>query len=1049
MALSCPFTLHRSQDGSVWENSRQYPPHRQPREEFERIAYVYPNLSSTGCTAKFCQAGRMKHTDEERVGRNIPIEAIEQDAVDFLYQLRRQGIIKSEHTMNQRVREVLNEIRTTSVYAKYNICSGEGSDNVQTAAFGLVGGTWTQSDEELLWGIRLAWKHARRCIMRSDLCDLRHIKGSAEMAAQLIKNLKLAFNNGEIRPTVFVFPPRNVNERGPMIWNGQLLSFAGYKEADGSILGDPMNVDLTKAVIELGWKPPAMRTKWDLLPLVTMAQGDVPVLTEIPIDDFPLVHIRHPKNELAFAKLGLRWVPAPALSRLGFTIGGVQYTASPFIGWFMDAEIGVRDLVDPFRYNVLPDIIQKMGLYSGDLDSLPDFERLALMSRAQLELNYAVCCSFNKAKVRMVDSLSASEVFSRFDDAHAAEHGFRLPSDPYWLAPPQGSVVPLWHRGAAPNYQPKPMICHHVQDPIKAWQRELGSGSRLVGQSKKRTKRMPVSSSSSRRRVCLAFCSSGTVARKLSKKLHASLEEAAVQNPSIGNILPVLTLDEVGRLRLEPHDFLVLVLSNTREGEMPLNGRGFLEALQKGISLVPCPYAIFGNGSMDYASTFNQTARDIATLLRDQGYHPVTPAILADTCRENPPWQALDRFYAQMLVELAGLSYVSQITDAPAWFPARICETARGIGYSSMRRVSLDLDDRPYPPMCGLSILPPNNAVEVQGILAHLGLLSEELLTLEEGLVVTANDFFRYYADLQQPFNALRTHWAAEMGAMLSLGAEFFTRCRADLSLRRFPANWRSWASLAEVCQAIRRLQPRRYSSASHCTVTVDDNENSNGRGKSTVQIDLLVQRRTGGRFSDVFLNSQDGTELTVLCKITSKHKSRGLAYLPNENIKQPLILFATGSGIGPVRCLLQHRTARVRAAATANGSSGRAAVVQPCISVFIGFKTEDAGLIEETLAESQAVGLLDVVRLTPSNPAKQRAQDRVFDNNTDEREVNAHNVGQRLSEAIRTGGAFVFACASPAAEAGFAENLSALLGRNVRDAMGDRYLSETYQPAV
>ena len=44
--------------------------------------------------------------------------------------------------------------------------------------------------------------------------------------------------------------------------------------------------------------------------------------------------------------------------------------------------------------------------------------------------------------------------------------------DPYWLAPPQGSIVPLWHRGGAPNYQPKPMICKHVEDPIKAWGRQ-------------------------------------------------------------------------------------------------------------------------------------------------------------------------------------------------------------------------------------------------------------------------------------------------------------------------------------------------------------------------------------------------------------------------------------------------------------------------------------------------------------------------------------------------------------------------------------------------
>lgn len=64
-----------------------------------------------------------------------------------------------------------------------------------------------------------------------------------------------------------------------------------------------------------------------------MAEGEDPVITNISKDDFPLVRISHPRYELPFEKLGLRWVPAPALSQLGFDIGGVQYTAAPFIGW--------------------------------------------------------------------------------------------------------------------------------------------------------------------------------------------------------------------------------------------------------------------------------------------------------------------------------------------------------------------------------------------------------------------------------------------------------------------------------------------------------------------------------------------------------------------------------------------------------------------------------------------------------------------------------------------------------------------------------------------
>ena len=118
-----------------------------------------------------------------------------------------------------------------------------------------------------------------------------------------------------------------------MIWNGQVLSFAGYELDNGSVLGDPSSRELTKAIIDLGWTPPEPKSKWDLLPIVTMADDDVPVIAELPPDLRKVVEIRHPQYGTEFEKLDLKWVAFPALSKLGFDIGGVQYTATPFIGW--------------------------------------------------------------------------------------------------------------------------------------------------------------------------------------------------------------------------------------------------------------------------------------------------------------------------------------------------------------------------------------------------------------------------------------------------------------------------------------------------------------------------------------------------------------------------------------------------------------------------------------------------------------------------------------------------------------------------------------------
>ncbi|KAF9462532.1 nitric oxide synthase [Collybia nuda] len=442
---------------------------------YNLIKENHGNLASTGCTRDFCQSGRLLHTDEPRVGENRAIEVVEKEAEDFIKQLHNEKFFASEEAFQDRLRRALYEIRSTSA---------EGVIR-ETGKTGVVGGVWMQTPEELEFGLQRAWRNARKCIMRSHcedlrLCDLRGIKSSELMAVELLKAVNVAYNGGNIVPTVFVFPPRTANNRGPMVWNDQILTFAAYENEDGTIQGDPKNIQLTKDLIEFGWVPPvpAARTRWDVLPLVVMAEGDKPVLIDIPANLRRLVKIRHPKYEAAFWKLDLKWVAFPALSRLGFDIGGVQYTATPFIGWFMDAEIGVRNLADSFRYNVLPDVVKELRLDEGALaevdafEDLPEYQQLAMLNRAQIELNYAVHASFLRDRISMSDSLTASLKWTKYDDEFEKKNGYRLPADPYWVAPPQGSIIPLWHRGGAPNYQPKPMIARHVQEPAKAWKRE-------------------------------------------------------------------------------------------------------------------------------------------------------------------------------------------------------------------------------------------------------------------------------------------------------------------------------------------------------------------------------------------------------------------------------------------------------------------------------------------------------------------------------------------------------------------------------------------------
>lgn len=54
-----------------------------------------------------------------------------------------------------------------------------------------------------------------------------------------------------------------------------------------------------------------------------------------------------------FKELGLQWYGLPAVANMLLEVGGLEFTACPFNGWYMGTEIGVRDFCDAQRYNIL------------------------------------------------------------------------------------------------------------------------------------------------------------------------------------------------------------------------------------------------------------------------------------------------------------------------------------------------------------------------------------------------------------------------------------------------------------------------------------------------------------------------------------------------------------------------------------------------------------------------------------------------------------------------------------------------------------------------
>lgn len=131
--------------------------------DYKLIKESHGTLASTGCTKDFCEAGRAIHTDELRVGENRAVDVVEQEAEDFLRELHKEKFFASEAAFQERLHRAHVEIRSSSV---------EGVIR-ETQITGMVGGIWTQTPQELEFGLRRAWRNARKCIMRSHCEDLR------------------------------------------------------------------------------------------------------------------------------------------------------------------------------------------------------------------------------------------------------------------------------------------------------------------------------------------------------------------------------------------------------------------------------------------------------------------------------------------------------------------------------------------------------------------------------------------------------------------------------------------------------------------------------------------------------------------------------------------------------------------------------------------------------------------------------------------------------------------------------------------------------------
>jgi nitric-oxide synthase len=302
-------------------------------------------------------------------------------------------------------------------------------------------GWYEHTGPELTFGAQVAWRNASRCIGRLywrslRVLDRRAVTAPDAIADALVGHLRRAAGGGSIRPLISVFAPAEPGRPYARVWNEQLIRYAGYRTAAGRVVGDPRYVEFTEVVTRMGWR--GKGDHFDVLPLVVETPEAGPRLFELPEDAVLEVPLVHPEYRW-FEELGLRWHAVPAIANMRLTIGGLHYPLAPFNGWYLGTEIGARNLADPDRYDMLPELARRLGL---------DTSREATLwrDRTLVELNRAVLHSYELAGVRISDHHTESRRFLAHLDREGRA-GREVPADWTWIVPPiSGGATPVFHR---------------------------------------------------------------------------------------------------------------------------------------------------------------------------------------------------------------------------------------------------------------------------------------------------------------------------------------------------------------------------------------------------------------------------------------------------------------------------------------------------------------------------------------------------------------------------------------------------------------------------
>ncbi|XP_066268552.1 nitric oxide synthase 1-like [Branchiostoma lanceolatum] len=517
--------------------------------------------------------------------------------------------------------------------------------------------------DELLYGAKMAWRNASRCIGRYQwnnlqVIDYRNVKTAQEMFDAACDHIRYATKDGQMKTAISIFPMRTDGKHDYKFWNKYLFQYAGYRQPDGSVIGDPANVELTEVCQSLGWK--GKGTPYDFLPAIVSANGEDPVIFEWP-EDVPLeLELRHPKHDW-FEELAIKVNCVPLQGDMLFDVGGMQFPACPITGWFQSTE-PVRDLLDENRYNMAEIIAKKLGYDTSRYNSL-------WKDAAFLEVHIAVIHSFQMKGVMTQDPYTLTESFMKhMEREHRVRGG--CPSDWVWIVPPScSSLTPVFHQEML-NYHLRPALEYQEAGwKIHTW--KTPPTAPIFTQYIRTKKRCSFKAAA----MAVMFAS-GLMRKTLNKRVTSTILFASQTGKAetFSNSLcdlykhafdaKVVCMDEYDMAQLNKEQLVVIVTSTFGNGDPPDNGETFARALmqlknQNGQAsprdspLSSVRFAVFALGSRAYPH-FCAFGHSVDTLLEQLGSRRVHAVGEGDElCGQEESFRA----WAESAFKSACLSY--------------------------------------------------------------------------------------------------------------------------------------------------------------------------------------------------------------------------------------------------------------------------------------------------------------------------------------------------------------------------------------------------------